>query len=247
MFVYDLVKRLFAKRPPELEIEQLEPGDVVVRAGGHELTVSLPSLDLSSNDDDFEPLPPIKLDSPACPYCGIIQDPPPQRRKKCRDCGELMYTWTDYDSRVKYLLTAAQSKRQAQKERDERWVELNQQTLDAYRTGDFHSAMMAHYEQARILFERGADHHRTAQAACKDELRHYRQNGRSLGVDTVVIRTLEEAACAVCAPFEGRAFSIKEALKLMPIPHRDCETLGNENKYGGLCRCSYEPVIPEFA
>ena len=26
----------------------------------------------------------------ACPYCGEIQDPPPKRKKKCRDCGRII-------------------------------------------------------------------------------------------------------------------------------------------------------------
>ena len=52
-----------------------------------------------------EPLPPIVLDNAACPYCGVVQDPPPTRRKKCQDCKETIYTWTDQESRRKYLLT----------------------------------------------------------------------------------------------------------------------------------------------
>ena len=42
-------------------------------------------------------LPPITLDDPACPYCGAVQDYPPQRQRKggsCRDGGETIHTRT---------------------------------------------------------------------------------------------------------------------------------------------------------
>ena len=242
-----VLRRLFTKKPPELEIDELGPGNLVVRAGGHEISASLPTLDLAPDSQDYEPLPPITLDNPACPYCGVIQDPPPKRRKKCRDCGERIHTWTDYETRVKYLLTAKQDEQRKRRERDERWAELNRQTLKAYRTGDFHSAQMAHFEKALILFDRGANHHQSAEAARKDELLYYQRSEdyRDMGVRDVVISTCAEASCAVCAPLEGQRFSIKDALRLMPIPHKDCKTLADQNQHGGWCRCSYEPVLEE--
>ena len=45
------------------------------------------------------PLPPITLSSPACPYCGVIQEPPPMRRRKCRDCGQIIHVRTDREER----------------------------------------------------------------------------------------------------------------------------------------------------
>ena len=61
---------------------------------------------------------PIELVSPACPYCGVIQDPPPQRRKKCRDCGETIHTRTDRIEGKKYLLTADEAARREQEWRE---------------------------------------------------------------------------------------------------------------------------------
>ena len=64
---------------------------------------------------------PIELVSPACPYCGAVQDPPPQRRKKCRDCGEVIHTRTDRVERKRYLLTADEAER-----RKREWRETGQ-------------------------------------------------------------------------------------------------------------------------
>ena len=63
----------------------------------------------------------IELVSPACPYCGVIQDPPPKRRKKCRDCGETIHTRTDRIERKKHLLTADEAER-----RKREWRETGQ-------------------------------------------------------------------------------------------------------------------------
>ena len=64
---------------------------------------------------------PIELASAACPYCGVVQDPPPQRRKKCRDCGEVIHTRTDRVERKRYLLTADEAER-----RKREWRETGQ-------------------------------------------------------------------------------------------------------------------------
>ena len=42
---------------------------------------------------------PNELVDPACPYCGVIQDPPPKRQKKCADCGQSIYVRKDGNRR----------------------------------------------------------------------------------------------------------------------------------------------------
>ena len=68
---------------------------------------------VSSPSEHPAPLPPITLSSPACPYCGVIQEPPPTRRRNCRDCGETIHVRTDREERKKYLLTAEEAERRA--------------------------------------------------------------------------------------------------------------------------------------
>ncbi len=60
--------------------------------------------------------PPIVLVDPACPYCGVVQDPSPKQREKCRDCGQVIYTYTDQEERKRYLLTAEQAEREAREQ-----------------------------------------------------------------------------------------------------------------------------------
>ena len=42
---------------------------------------------------------PNELVDPACPYCGVVQDPPPKRKKKCADCGQSIYVRKDGNRR----------------------------------------------------------------------------------------------------------------------------------------------------
>ena len=80
------------------------------------------------------PLPPITLSSPACPYCGVIQEPPPMRRRKCWDCGQIIHVRTEREERKKYLVTAEEAERRAAKDtrlarerRNEEWKQLSEQ------------------------------------------------------------------------------------------------------------------------
>ena len=206
-------------------------------------------------------LPPITLDSPVCPYCGVIQNPPPSRRRKCRDCGEVIHARTDRKNRRKYLLTAeqavqrdeeeaerkaaeqAEAERLRRKEWDAQWKALNLQVIEASRAGDWHAIQMAHFQQALMLFDRGRDHRDLARASRKAELQQYKERYKEMGVRRVKIMTTGSASCARCAPLEGQSFTIEEALDQMPIPHDDCQTWRGENPYGGWCRCLYQPVI----
>ena len=95
-----------------------------------------------------------------------------------------------------------------------------------------------------MLFGRGRDHQQLAAESRKSELWYYQAAYRSLDIQRVTIATSGEASCPECQPLEGREFSIDEALKLMPIPCKTCQTWANENPHGGWCRCSYNPVVP---
>ena len=92
---------MLAGKPAQIYIEEQELGQESIKGPSVEMSVSPPYPGFPKH----EPLPPIVLDNAACPYCGVVQDPPPTRRKKCQDCKETIYTWTDQESRRKYLLT----------------------------------------------------------------------------------------------------------------------------------------------
>ena len=236
------LKQMFEPKRPEVTIEEHGLGDVTVRAGGEEVRVTLPYPDWSNVK--APPRPPITLLSPACPYCGVIQDPPPQRRKKCRDCGETIHTWTDQEIREKVLLTASEYKLRQQEAQDAEWSELNRRIFDASRSGDWHTVKMSHFRQALMLFDQGRDHQRLAAESRKSELRYYQTTHRRLEVQRIVIETQGEACCSECRPLHEHEYSIDEALEAMPIPVKTCQTWADKNPHGGWCRCYYNPVIP---
>ena len=188
--------------------------------------------------------PPITLDSPACPYCGVIQEPPPTRRKKCADCSEMICPKTDSETRVRRLFTRTQAVDWDRQKRDKLWRELNEIVIAAYesgQSGDFHRASMAHFQQALMLFDRGADHHPTAQASRKDEILHHRANAVNLKYTKVEV--VSQSGCGPCRELHGRRYTFAEALEQMPIPVRACETRANKNPHGGWCGCYYNPVL----
>jgi len=225
-------------------VEEAGPGQVSVRGPGVELSASLPRRE--SPIPKVHPLPPIVLDSAACPYCGVIQEPPPTRSKRCRDCKETIFTWTDQESRRRFLVTREDHTRIRQEEWDAEWKALNSQVVEGSRTGDWHEVKMAHFRQALMLFQKGRDHQQLAAESRKSELRYYRTSPsyQNLGVTQVTVSTAEEEACEQCRFLHGKVFEIDRALEAMPIPVRTCQTWADKNEHGGWCRCSYNPVIP---
>ena len=194
------------------------------------------------------PLPPITLSSPACPYCGVIQEPPPTRRRKCRDCGQVIHVRTDREERKKYLLTAEEAERMATKEaqlarerRNEEWNRLSELARVAMQAGDLQSLQSAYQQQANILFVEGRPHLHVAQLSRRTELTHL------LDLDVAEVKVMtaaDERVCAHCQSLDGKVFAIQEALKAMPIPGPYCTDGNEQNPHGGRCRCLYNPVFP---
>ena len=189
--------------------------------------------------------PPVRLADPACPYCGVIQDPPPIRRRKCRDCGERIHPWTDAETQTKYLLTAKQHAQREQEAWDADWQALSKQVIAASREGDLHGVHFGQFRQALMLFDAGRDHQRVAAESRRSEILYYQRSEpyRRMGVTHVGIATGEEAACDECRPLHGRVLAIDDALAQMPIPVRTCRTRAENNPHGGWCRCHYDPQI----
>ncbi len=194
------------------------------------------------------PLAPITLSSPACPYCGVIQEPPPARRRKCRDCGQVIHVRTDREERKKYLLTAegaehwaAMDARLARERRNEEWRRLSEMVRVAMQAGDLQSLRLAYQQQASILFVEGRPHLHVAQLARRTELMHL------LDLDVAEVKVMtaqDERVCAHCQSLDGKVFAIQEALQEMPIPGPCCTDGNQQNPHGGRCLCLYNPVFP---
>ncbi len=198
---------------------------------------------LGGSTSVHSPLPPIELVSAACPYCGVVQEPPPTRRKKCLDCGEVIFTRTDRETRKKYLLTEAESKRQAVDSRDARFNELSLEVQRASQTADWGALSMALRGQASILFAEGRPHHEVSVEAVKASLMQM-QPARISHVRIATVQ--DERVCDYCAALHGKVFSIRQALRNPPIPGPRCTDGVGQNRHGGRCRCVYVAVIPEI-
>ena len=181
----------------------------------------------------------MKLRSPSCPYCGVIQDPPPQRKRKCRDCGQPIYVKKLEDG-YRHLLTEHDVKEREHQQREKQWKELSAQVQTALQAGDWGVASQAYRGQAEILFKEGRPHHHVAQQARRCELMRMKE----AGIKKVEISTCKDGrVCPECQALEGKVFSIETALEKMPLPGRQCEDKSVKNPHGGRCRCIYLAVI----
>ena len=170
------------------------------------------------------------------------------RRRKCRDCGQIIHVRTDREERKKYLLTGEEAERRAandarldRERRNEEWKRLSEQVRVAMQSGDLRSLQAAYQQQAGILFVEGRPHRHVAQQANRAQL----MSLLDLSVAGVEVMTSEdERVCAHCQLLNGRVFTIEEALKAMPIPGPNCTDGNEQNPHGGRCRCVFVAVIP---
>ena len=182
----------------------------------------------------------IQLVSAACPYCGVRQDPPPQRRRMCRDCGELIYVLSDSVKRTKCLSTAENFNRTQREQRDNRWQELSNLARAAMEEGDWGALESVYTQQVSILFEEGRPHRDVAVQAHRAAL--MRMQGA--GVNRVKVLTAQdERVCRDCQSTDGKTYAIRDALETTPLPGKHCTDGGRKNPHGGRCRCVYLAVL----
>jgi len=122
------------------------------------------------------------------------------------------------------------------------WGLFNNLLTQQMKTSDHDALKGLYYDMALFAEEEGREFFHLLQQARKMELLHWREAG--IGVTKVEILTAGDKACPSCQPLRGKIFKIKDALKEMPIPNKDCTTHWHHPKQG-FCRCSYLPVIPE--
>ena len=186
------------------------------------------------------PLSPITLVSADCPYCGVEIDPPPTRGRKCPHCAEVICTYTNQETRKKVLLTEKGVEHLERQQWHEGWQRLNAEVVEAYKTGDWGGAEIAHFNQAVMLFDKGRDHRQSAHLSRQDRLRGY-QTSSQIYSDKVMVQS--NGCCDECASKEGLTLTIAAALMRNPIPHDDCQSLRDKNEFGGWCRCEYDQVL----
>ena len=186
-------------------------------------------------------LPSIRLANARCPYCDQLQDPPPQRRKKCRDCGEVIYTSTDHETRVRTLITRAQHDDELSQAQADMKKELKAEIARARRAGDLNRLSQAYMNQASFQFTAGDRFFQSATKAVETRLRHLDE----IGITAVKVSTAnDERVCEYCAGLDGQKLPLATVLAEMPLPSRQCtDGKGKVNPHGGRCRCEYAAVI----
>lgn len=177
--------------------------------------------------------------STACPYCGENQEPPPQRKRNCRNCKRPIFVRKLRDG-TRQLLTKEEAIRREQDQRDRRRKDLRKQTQSALGARDWRAASQAHHSLASVLFQEGREYYREAREGYKHELLSMRE----AGIKKVEIMTCDdERVCDDCRALHGRVFTIRTALKNMPLPGQHCKDGSDANPHGGRCRCVYVAVL----
>ena len=205
-----------------------------------------------------------KESEPICPHCGGVLEKKPQRKKKCPLCRNYIYIRTSPTNSDKVLVTEEGAKKIdwlkklenygiTEKHFDDQKNKLSKQfgcvanNRDIIHTlfnklilknSDFHTLQMIYYEHALFLNEEGEDCFKILQLANKMDLLRYKQREE---VEKVTIISGNDS-CSSCQRLNGKIYSIEEALKLMPIPCKDCSFILNDDKRG-FCRCTYAPML----
>ena len=100
------------------------------------------------------------------------------------------------------------------------------------RRKNIHEKIVIYRNKEFKLFSKGKNHYHLATKAQKAELIRMKK----IGIKKVeILSSRDEKVCSYCKSIDRKIFSIKFALKKMPIPSRYCT--------GGRCRCTYLAII----
>ena len=193
-------------------------------------------------------LPPIETVAPACPYCGVIQEPPPKQRRRCRDCGETIFVRSDRRKRLRYLLTERQAFDWDYEATDRYWRQTTGRLAYAYKSQDWEGVKDFEDELARLMFERERDSFPRLRSARAAELRHLQQlqaDDNYPDFDRVRVVVRGDESCKHCRRHDGDEYHVS-TLRAHPIlPVEECEGHYFRGVQQPFCHCHYEPVLPE--
>lgn len=194
-----------------------------------------------------------------CPYCNEILEKKPSRKTKCPFCKKYIYVksdklvteeeakaieqkWKfihelkdlgisegDYNNQKKSLTI---KKGFEPKHVDIIWDLLNKKTMELAKNKDFNGLKMLYYQMALFLNEKGKNFFHVLQQSRKMEL----ESLRIMGIKKVII--ISSDGCSSCKELNDKILTIKEALKTMPIPNKNCSYKLYNGK-SGFCRCMY--------
>jgi TM2 domain len=199
-----------------------------------------------------------------CPYCMGILGRQRKRKIKCPFCQKEIYLRPDPLIFDHSLLTAEeavvvdhlpkfnklgitvgdfQQKRLEMQEKfgtevtavDVIWS-LFQQTIQ--NTKDLVILKEIYHQLALFLKNLKWDYYYILQRAIKMQLLEYQRDGFT---KRVKITTSGSGSCPACGQLEGRIYTIDDALKLMPLPCKECSHKLTKH-FSGFCQCSFQAV-----
>jgi len=105
---------------------------------------------------------------------------------------------------------------------------------------DLHKKQLEHYKKAINLSETGRNPFGQLKLSAKLSLLDYKK------WKTKKVKIIGVGGCASCKRLVGKAYSVDEAIKKMPLPNKRCSYhLYPENRKYGFCRCTYVTNIPQ--
>ena len=109
--------------------------------------------------------------------------------------------------------------------RQKKWDDLEVHVKAAKKARDYGALKSLYFAQAAHLYKYGSDFFPLSQEARRCELLDYKSSGM---VDRVEIIATADS-CSACKALDGKTFTVKQALKQMPIPVAGCS----------WCKCCY--------
>ena len=196
-----------------------------------------------------------------CPYCGSWLKKRPKRKSKCPICSNSIYvrngklftldelTVKDFLERFEYLgidksyfeetrITLKKRFRTEPSSHDVIWGILNE--LIIKHANDYYTLSRLYYELAFIANKEKREFFHLLQKSMEMTLRCKMKEMLEIGISEKVeiFSSGFDDMCEECSKLNGKIFGIKDALRQMPIPNRNCTT-SLEGGKKGFCRCSY--------
>ena len=131
-----------------------------------------------------------------------------------------------------------------QKDKKWKWKWLNEDLQKFIKANDFYNLGLTYHEMANFVKDEGKDSayllelgYKTKLKFQSDRLKEYKRDKVCTGVEIIAVTNCEgNNACEVCRQFNGKVFSINEALSKNPLPIKSCS-----HECG--CRCVYGPNV----
>jgi len=190
---------------------------------------------------------------PCCPTCGFAFAKLPKRGGKCSACNSQYVVRSTNRVFGRQILTRTEAHSLAFIQELELGNYVNRDQVSNLLTshpdvavGEHLRALFESLTRSKpgdvslaMLFDRFEAHDKTAtnnhaRAARMEELRAHQQAGV---IDVVEILTVANS-CPACIEDDGRRLSLAEAVRTVPLPHRNCECVIHTGERG-VCRCLY--------